>query len=573
MVKDKVHVNLVVIGHVDSGKSTTTGHLIYKCGGIDKRTIEKFEKEATEMGKGSFKYAWVLDKLKAERERGITIDIALWKFETKKYYFTIIDAPGHRDFIKNMITGTSQADVAILIIASGVGEFEAGYAKNGQTREHALLAFTLGVKQIIVCINKMDDKSVNWSQSRYNEIKEELKKFLGKVGYKADAIPFVPISGWTGDNMIEKSSNMPWYKGPTMIEALDAVTPPKRPVEKPLRLPLQDVYKIGGIGTVPVGRVETGVLKPGMTVVFAPVQISTEVKSVEMHHEALEQAVPGDNVGFNIKSVSVKDIRRGFVAGDVKNDPPFPTATFDAQVIVLDHPNTINAGYTPVVDCHTAHIACKFNKLLYLVDKRNGKATQKEPKSVKNGQAAIVEMIPSKPLCVEAFAEYPPLGRFAVRDMRKTVAVGVIRRVMRKMADGKLVSSGNADEPEVAEDAGEGGEDGEGGEAKKKPGGKKKKAAGKDKEEAPAKGAAKKGAKKEAAKEEPKKEAAKKEAPAKKEGKAEKPAAKEAPKAEKPAKEAAPKAEKPAAKAEKPAAAADGAKKAPAKKAAKKAKD
>jgi len=574
MVKDKVHVNLVVIGHVDSGKSTTTGHLIYKCGGIDKRTIEKFEKEATEMGKGSFKYAWVLDKLKAERERGITIDIALWKFETKKYYFTIIDAPGHRDFIKNMITGTSQADVAILIIASGVGEFEAGYAKNGQTREHALLAFTLGVKQIIVCINKMDDKSVNWSQSRYNEIKEELKKFLGKVGYKADAIPFIPISGWTGDNMIEKSSNMPWYKGPTMIEALDAVTPPKRPVEKPLRLPLQDVYKIGGIGTVPVGRVETGVLKPGMTVVFAPVQISTEVKSVEMHHEALEQAVPGDNVGFNIKSVAVKDIRRGFVAGDVKNDPPFPTATFDAQVIVLDHPNTINAGYTPVVDCHTAHIACKFNKLLYLVDKRNGKATQKEPKSVKNGQAAIVEMIPSKPLCVEAFSEYPPLGRFAVRDMRKTVAVGVIRRVMRKLADGKLVSSGNAEEPEVAEDAGEG-EDGEGGgEAKKKPGGKKKKAAGKgDKEEAaPAKGAAKKGAKKEAkdeapkkegkkeaAKEAPKKEAAAKEAPKKE-------AAKEAPK--KDAAKEAPKKEAAA----KPAAG-EGAKKAPAKKAAKKAKD
>jgi elongation factor 1-alpha len=327
MGKDKVHVNLVVIGHVDSGKSTTTGHLIYKCGGIDKRTIDKFEKEATEMGKGSFKYAWVLDKLKAERERGITIDIALWKFETKKYYFTIIDAPGHRDFIKNMITGTSQADVAILIIASGQGEFEAGYAKNGQTREHALLAFTLGVKQMIVCINKMDDKSVNWDQKRYNEIKDELTKFLGKVGYKTDTIPFVPISGWFGDNMLEKSPNLPWYKGPTMIEALDAIIPPKRPSEKPLRLPLQDVYKIGGIGTVPVGRVETGVLKPGMTVVFAPVGITTEVKSVEMHHESLEAAYPGDNVGFNIKNVSVKDIRRGFVTGDTKNDPPYQTAS------------------------------------------------------------------------------------------------------------------------------------------------------------------------------------------------------------------------------------------------------
>jgi elongation factor 1-alpha len=441
MVKDKVHINLVVIGHVDSGKSTTTGHLIYKCGGIDKRTIEKFEKEATEMGKGSFKYAWVLDKLKAERERGITIDIALWKFETKKYYFTIIDAPGHRDFIKNMITGTSQADCAILMIASGQGEFEAGYAKNGQTREHALLAFTLGVKQLIVCINKMDDKSVNYSESRYNEISEELKKFLAKCGYDIKKINFVPISGWVGDNMIERSTNMKWYKGPILLEALDGITPPKRPIEKPLRLPLQDVYKIGGIGTVPVGRVETGVLKPGMTVVFSPAQLSTEVKSVEMHHEALDQATPGDNVGFNVKGLAIKDIKRGMVCGDTKNDPPLPSATFNAQVIVLDHPNKIMAGYTPVLDCHTSHIACKFNKLLQSIDKRTGKKKEDDPKSIKSGDAAIVEMVPSKPMCVEAFSEYPPLGRFAVRDMRKTVAVGVIKSVMRKEKDGTLVKS------------------------------------------------------------------------------------------------------------------------------------
>jgi elongation factor 1-alpha len=441
MGKEKVHINLVVIGHVDSGKSTTTGHLIYKCGGIDKRTIEKFEKEANEMGKGSFKYAWVLDKLKAERERGITIDIALWKFETKKYYFTIIDAPGHRDFIKNMITGTSQADCAILMIASGQGEFEAGYAKNGQTREHALLAFTLGVKEMIVCINKMDDKTVNYGEARYNEIKEELTKFLTKCGYNVKKINFVPISGWVGDNMIDRSNNMKWYKGPILIEALDAITPPKRPVEKPLRLPLQDVYKIGGIGTVPVGRVETGILKPGMTVIFAPVQLTTEVKSVEMHHEALDKAEPGDNVGFNVKGLSIKDIKRGMVCGDTKNDPPMPTATFNAQVIVLDHPNKIMAGYTPVLDCHTSHIACKFNKLLQSIDKRTGKKKEDDPKSIKTGDAAIVEMVPSKPMCVEAFSEYPPLGRFAVRDMRKTVAVGVIKSVMRKDKDGKLTQS------------------------------------------------------------------------------------------------------------------------------------
>jgi elongation factor 1-alpha len=433
---------LVVFGHVDSGKSTTTGHLIYKCGGIDKRTIEKFEQEAKELGKGSFKYAWVLDKLKAERERGITIDIALWKFETEKYYFTIIDAPGHRDFIKNMITGTSQADVAILVIASGEGEFEAGISKNGQTREHGLLAFTLGVKQMIVLINKMDDKSVNWSENRYNEIMKEVSAYLKKVGYNPKKVPFIPISGWLGDNMVERSANLPWYKGPTLVEALDAIIPPKRPSDKPLRIPLQDVYKIGGIGTVPVGRVETGVLKPGMIVTFAPNMITTECKSVEMHHEALQEATPGDNVGFNIKNVSVKDIRRGNVAGDSKNDPPAECEDFTAQVIILNHPGQIHAGYAPVLDCHTAHIECKFKELLTKVDRRSGQELEKEPKNVKSGDAAMVLLIPSKPMCVETFAEYPPLGRFAVRDMRQTVAVGVIKNVTKKDAKAKVTKAG-----------------------------------------------------------------------------------------------------------------------------------
>merc|ERR1712203_586148 len=290
MPKEKTHINIVVIGHVDSGKSTTTGHLIYKCGGIDKRTIEKFEKEAQEMGKCSFKHG-VLDKLKAERERGITIDIALWKFETNKYEVTIIDAPGHRDFIKNMITGTSQADCAVLIVAA----------------------------------DKMDSTEPKYSEKRFQEIVKEVSGYVKKIGFNPKAIAFVPISGWHGDNMINATENMPWYKGwkverkegnadgKTLFEALDAIVPPARPSDKPLRLPLQDVYKIGGIGTVPVGRVETGIIKAGMVVTFAPNQLTTEVKSVEMHHESLPEAVPGDNVGFNIKNVSVKDIKRGYV--------------------------------------------------------------------------------------------------------------------------------------------------------------------------------------------------------------------------------------------------------------------
>merc|ERR1719283_157657 len=396
------------------------------------------------MGKGSFKYAWVLDKLKAERERGITIDIALWKFETNKYYVTIIDAPGHRDFIKNMITGTSQADCGVLIIASGTGEFEAGISKNGQTREHALLAYTLGVKQLIVAVNKMDSTEPPYSQARFEEIQKEVSGFIKKVGYNPVAVPFVPISGWHGDNMLQTSSNMSWYKGwnverkegkasgTTLLEALDSIIPPQRPTDKPLRLPVQDVYKIGGIGTVPVGRVETGVIKPGMVVTFAPANVTTEVKSVEMHHESLPEALPGDNVGFNVKNVSVKEIRRDNVASDSKNDPAKECKNFNAQVIVLNHPGEIKNGYAPVMDCHTAHIACKFEEILKRCDRRSGKELEAFPKTIKNGDAAIVEMAPSKPMSVEAFSDYPPLGRFAVRDMRQTVAVGVIKAVTKK---------------------------------------------------------------------------------------------------------------------------------------------
>ena len=234
---------------------------------------------------------------------------------------------------------------------------------------------------------------------------------------------------------------MPWYKGwtketkggvvkgVTLLDAIDAIEPPVRPVEKPLRLPLQDVYKIGGIGTVPVGRVETGTIKAGMVVTFAPTGVTTEVKSVEMHHEQLEAGYPGDNVGFNVKNVSVKDIRRGNVASDSKNDPAKEAASFNAQVIVLNHPGQIGAGYAPVLDCHTAHIACKFAELLEKIDRRTGKSIESNPKFVKSGDAVIVKLVPSKPMCVETYTEYPPLGRFAVRDMRQTVAVGVIKSV------------------------------------------------------------------------------------------------------------------------------------------------
>lgn len=432
MPKEKKHVSLVVIGHVDAGKSTTTGHLIYLCGGIDDRVLDKFRKEADLIGKGSFAFAWALDNLKAERDRGITINISLTQFESEKYHYTIIDAPGHRDFIKNMITGTSQADLAVLVISSQAGEFEAGIAKEGQTREHALLAYTLGVKKMCVAVNKMDHNSVNYSKDRFQEIEKEAKSFLKQAGYKPKKIPFVPVSGWTGENLIEASDKLKWYEGKTLIKTLDSFKAPKRPTDLPLRLPINDVFKISGVGTVPVGRVETGIIKPGMMILFAPAGLSSECKSVEMHHEMLPEAGPGDNVGFNIRGIAVKELKRGYVATDAKNKPGCEAQDFEAQIIIMNHPNQICAGYSPVIDCHTSHTACRFDELKTKIDKRTGKTVEENPKSLKNGEAAIVKLIPNKPMCVEAFTEFPPLGRFAVRDMKQTVAVGVIKKMTPK---------------------------------------------------------------------------------------------------------------------------------------------
>ena len=427
--KTKEHMSLVVIGHVDSGKSTTTGHLIYKLGGIDERTLAKLEEKAIELNKGSFKYAFILDNLKAEQERGITIDCTLRQFETSKRSYTVIDAPGHKDFIKNMITGTSQADASILIIAAKKGEFEDGFSSEGSTKDHALLAYTMGVKQTIVAINKMD--TIEYSQERFNEIVENVEDHLTKIGYKKEHITFIPISGFDGDNMIEKSENIPWYSGPTLTEALDNFKVPKRPLKKALRIPIQDVYKIGGIGTVPVGRIETGVLKKGMNVEFGPSGAIAEVKSIEAHHDNLEEAEPGKNVGFNVR-LSMKEVKKGNVCGEAKNDPPRECEKFTAQVIIMNHPNEIKVGYQPVMDIHTAHVSTKFEALLTKNDRRSGKILEVNPKFLKNGDSGKCVLAPSKPICVEEFSKYAPLGRFVIRDMKRTVAVGVIQEVVHK---------------------------------------------------------------------------------------------------------------------------------------------
>jgi len=427
--QQKPHINLVVIGHVDHGKSTLVGHLLYRLGFIDEKTIKMLEEEAKKRGKESFKYAWVLDKLKEERERGVTIDLSFVKFETKKYYFTIIDAPGHRDFVKNMITGASQADAAILVVSARKGEFEAGMSPEGQTREHLILAKTMGINQIIVAVNKMDATEPPYSEKRYKQIVTILGKFMKGLGYDPTKIPFIPVSAWTGENLIERSPNMPWYKGPTLVEALDTyIKPPPKPIDKPLRIPIQHVYTITGVGTVPVGRVETGVLRVGDKVVFMPPGVVGEVRSIEMHHQPMEKAEPGDNIGFNVRGVSKKDIRRGDVAGHLDN-PPTVAEEFTARVFIIWHPSAITVGYTPVIHAHTASISARIVEIVAKLDPRTGKVVEKNPQFIKMGDAAIVRFKPIKPMVIEKYSEFPQLGRFAMRDMGKTIGIGIVTDV------------------------------------------------------------------------------------------------------------------------------------------------
>jgi len=421
----KPHLNLVVIGHIDHGKSTIVGNLLYLTGSLDPREMAEIEAAAKAKGEEDNKFAWVLDRLKEERERGITIDLSFWRFETPKHFFTFIDAPGHRDFIKNMVTGTSQADAAILVVSAKKGEYEAGIGATGQTREHAFLAKTMGVNQIIVAINKMDDPSVNYSQQRYEEVKAGISKLLSMIGYKMDKVPVIPVSGWKGDNLATKSTNMPWYNGPTLVEALDMLEEPPKPIDKPLRLPIQDVYTIQGVGTVPVGRVETGVLKIGDRLVFLPSNKVGEVRDIETHHTKVTQAIPGDNIGFNVKGLNRTDIQRGDVAA--KLDSPATVAKeFTARIFVLYHPTSFGVGYTPVVHIHTATVACRIEEIVNKLDPRTGQPLPEKATFLKQGDSAIVRMVPIKPMVVEKYQDFPPLGRFAIRDSGRTIAAGIV---------------------------------------------------------------------------------------------------------------------------------------------------
>ncbi len=426
MAKTKPHINLVFIGHVDHGKSTTVGRLLYDSGNIDEQTMRKLKEKAQELGKAGFEFAFIMDNLKEERERGVTIDLSHKRFETDKYYFTIIDAPGHKDFIKNMITGASQADAGVLVVAANDGVM-------AQTKEHVFLARTLGVNQLIVAVNKMDMKG--YDEKVFNQVKEDVTKLLKSVGYKAENVPFVPLASLLGDNVAKKSDKFPWYKGGSLLETINGLKEPEKPTNLPLRLPIQDVYNITGIGVVPVGRVETGIAKVGMKVIAVPGRegkgVPGELKSIEMHHEQMQEAEPGDNIGFNVRGFGKKDIARGDVVGPA-DAPPTVATEFTCQVVILNHPTVVTVGYTPVFHIHTAQVACQIMEIVKQMNPATGEVIKEHPDFIKNGDAAIIKVKPTQPLSLETQKDIPQMSRFAVRDSGSTVAAGMCIDLVKK---------------------------------------------------------------------------------------------------------------------------------------------
>ena len=418
-MSDEQHQNLAIIGHVDHGKSTLVGRLLYETGSVPEHVIEQHKEEAEEKGKGGFEFAYVMDNLAEERERGVTIDIAHQEFSTDEYEFTIVDCPGHRDFVKNMITGASQADNAVLVVAADDGV-------QPQTQEHVFLARTLGIGELIVGVNKMD--LVDYNESDYNQVVEEVKELLNQVRFDTEDASFIPISAFEGDNVASESEHTGWYDGDILLEALNNLPAPEPPTDADLRLPIQDVYTISGIGTVPVGRVETGILNTGDNVSFQPSDVAGEVKTVEMHDEEVPKAEPGDNVGFNVRGVGKDDIRRGDVCGPA-DDPPSVAETFQAQIVVMQHPSVITEGYTPVFHAHTAQVACTVESIDKKIDPSSGEVAEENPDFIQNGDAAVVTVRPQKPLSIEPSGEIPELGSFAIRDMGQTIAAGKVLSV------------------------------------------------------------------------------------------------------------------------------------------------
>jgi elongation factor 1-alpha len=426
MAKEKPNMNVVFVGHVDAGKSTCIGRLMFDSGLVSEQEMVKLRAEAEKHGKAGFEFAYVMDEIRESRERGVTIDLSYRKLMTQKYQITIIDAPGHRDFVKNMITGASQADAAFLVIAGPSGV-------QPQTTEHLWLLRTMGVKNIAVLINKMD--ALGYDEAKFKKVKEDIGKLLQGVGIKPENTAFVPVSGLKGDNIFKKSANMTWYKGPTLMEQFDMFPAPELPTNLPMRMPVQDVYEITGIGTVPVGKIETGIMKVGQKVKVIPGRtgegVQGEVKTIEMHHESCPEALAGDNVGVNIRGIGKKDIARGDVICDA-SAPISIVEEFLATITVINHPTVLAKGYTPVFHIHTAQVPCQFTELISQIDPRTGEVIKEHPDFLKNGDSAKVRIRPQGTLALETQKENPYMSKFAIRDAGVTVAAGFCAEIVKK---------------------------------------------------------------------------------------------------------------------------------------------
>ncbi|MBL93835.1 MAG: elongation factor 1-alpha [Magnetovibrio sp.] len=467
----KPHLGIVIVGHVDAGKSTTTGHLLFKLGGLKPRVLENLKKEAAQLGKQSFEFAFFMDKQKEERERGVTISCTTKEFFTPNYHYTIIDAPGHKDFIKNMISGASQADVALLMVPATKGSFETSIQRSnhkegrvqGQTRQHAKLCHLLGIEQLIVGINKMD--GADYSEARYMEIKEEVTKMLKGIGWRVKKIPFIPMSGLQGENLDKISEHMPWYKGfevpirkgvkvkgHTLIDALTNVAQvPQRKENLPFRMPVSGMLKIPGIGDVITGRVEQGEIKKGSVLKFAPRNTTGKCFSIEMHHRQVEKAQAGDNIGINVKGLDKGNMPK---PGDImfmENDPhsageePRPVEQFDAMVFIQDHPGELHAakdgasrgGFTPNIHVRTARAACRLVKIHWKKGKSTNGAQVENPPFLKAGDQALVTMEPKveTPIFLETYDKCPGLGRIAGMDSNTLIMLGRIQEVRYKTSE------------------------------------------------------------------------------------------------------------------------------------------
>ena len=426
MAKEKPGINVVFVGHVDQGKSTAVGRTFFDGGAVSEQEMKKYKEEAEKHGKAGFEFAYVMDNLKEERERGVTINLSYKKLITQNYEVTIIDAPGHKDFVKNMITGASQADAAFLVVGCEDGV-------QPQTKEHVWLLRTMGVKALAVLINKMD--VVDYDEAKYKKAIEDVSAVIKQAGYKPDEVNFIAGSALMGDNISKKSDKMTWYKGPTVLEQIDKFPAPEKPTNFPMRMPIQDVYDITGIGTVPVGKIETGIMKIGQKVIVLPGRSGTgiegEVRSIEAHHEQLQEAEAGDNVGINVRGVGKKDMARGDVICDAA-EPAVIVEEFEAQIAVINHPTVIAKGYTPVFHVHTAQVPCQFVEIKAKLDPASGAVSEENPDFIKNGDVAIVRLKPIGNLVLESADKNPNMARFAIRDAGVTVAAGVCKSLIAK---------------------------------------------------------------------------------------------------------------------------------------------